>query len=360
MKSSPIDCAREHAGWIAQQTLADLEAAGIRPLPDYYRVWYAHLAGDNAPLSKRIRELRQRGEIIDEARFAEIAEEFLHRQDKAVERAAVTLQRLAGQLATDLASIGEGSAAYGQSLSEFGRGLASGSRSTIEALLGDILAESRRMRDSTDALERNVQASTDELQALRRDLAVAWREARTDGLTGLANRRAFDRALGRLSDEARGDGKPLALIMADVDHFKSFNDNFGHRIGDQVLKLIATTLFESVKGSDLAARYGGEEFALILPDTTLENARHLAERIRERVGSREVRNRHDGRKLGQITLSLGVAELNGDEAASELVGRADKALYAAKHAGRNRVTALVAGPAAGDMADLGESLAPAA
>jgi diguanylate cyclase len=180
-----------------------------------------------------------------------------------------------------------------------------------------------------------------ELESLRRDLAEQSRrleaqtaEARTDALTGLLNRRAFDEELGRRFAQWRRQHTPVAVVMVDVDHFKRFNDTHGHQAGDEVLRRVAGALRATMRDMDVVARYGGEEFALILPGTGLREARRAAERARMAIEGVEVL--FQGKPL-KVTASLGTAQaMPGDEPAS-LVSRADQALYAAKKAGRNRV-----------------------
>ena len=167
--------------------------------------------------------------------------------------------------------------------------------------------------------------------------------SQTDGLTGLANRRLFDHTLQREHARQQRTGSPLSLLMADLDHFKCVNDHYGHAIGDDYLRAVARVLKTSVaRATDLAARYGGEEFVCLLPDTSAEDARMLAERIRQGVADLGLPNALAD--TARLTLSVGVATLEGgDTSAAQLLAQADEQLYAAKHAGRDRVCGVVLG-----------------
>jgi diguanylate cyclase len=126
-------------------------------------------------------------------------------------------------------------------------------------------------------------------------------------------------------------------MIADIDHFKNFNDTYGHQTGDQVLRLVAMTLKSNIKGKDLAARYGGEEFVAVLPSTDLAGAVIVAENVRKAIQAKELLKRSTNEKLGRITASFGVAVFQQTDTAASLIERADRCLYGAKRAGRNRV-----------------------
>jgi diguanylate cyclase len=125
--------------------------------------------------------------------------------------------------------------------------------------------------------------------------------------------------------------------MADIDHFKSFNDHYGHQTGDQVLRLVALSVKQNVKGRDVAARYGGEEFVVALPSTSLQSAITVADQIRRAVMTKELMKRSSGERLGRVTISIGVAVMRPSDTPQLLIERADMCLYAAKRHGRNRV-----------------------
>ena len=157
-----------------------------------------------------------------------------------------------------------------------------------------------------------------------------------DGLTGVYNRRWLLDRCDRLAARAAVDGAPFALFMLDVDHFKKFNDTYGHPAGDAVLVAVAKALVACVRPSDHVARYGGEEFVVVLPGTILERAREVAERTRTAVSQLEVRGT-DGAPLPTVTISIGVVALSVEAALAPLIARADALLYEAKKNGRNRV-----------------------
>jgi diguanylate cyclase len=186
-------------------------------------------------------------------------------------------------------------------------------------------------------LDSQVSSILDEVVSLRKELEQVKEESLIDALTGISNRKAFDAALERVFEEARAEQTPLSIMLADIDHFKKFNDTFGHLIGDKVLRFVGATLKRSVKGRDFAARFGGEEFVVILPQTELAGAGVLAEQIRKAISSGELKDRQSDESYGKITVSIGIAQLYPGNLPSDLLERADRALYAAKTQGRNRV-----------------------
>jgi diguanylate cyclase (GGDEF)-like protein len=199
----------------------------------------------------------------------------------------------------------------------------------VLALLGlgfsTLLAQ---LRAHQAELERRVAERTRELEEANARLAEL---AAFDALSGAANRRNFDQALNAEALRSHRYGRPLAVILADIDRFKNVNDSHGHAAGDDVIRGLAATLAANCRSSDLVARYGGEEFAVLLPETRAEQAVELAERLRQAIEAADYGN------VGRITASFGVAELGADGSPTEIVGSADRALYEAKAQGRNRV-----------------------
>ncbi len=201
----------------------------------------------------------------------------------------------------------------------------------VRAALDRALAV-RRLRAESDRLRRDVERlEAERVRLLEEANARLAALATTDPLTGLANRRAFDEALAREAALARRGNRPVSLVLLDVDHFKAFNDAFGHPAGDAVLRRVADAVRAACRGTDLPARFGGEEFAVLLPATDLGGALALSERFRQAVAAGPW-------PVQSVTVSAGVSTFGpGAEDAVRLVEAADRALYRAKRAGRNRV-----------------------
>lgn len=317
-----------------------LKRATIPPYPQFYELLYTYATGVNPALNARINAIFRDGHAT-----ADIAErlynEFLRSQD-ANERISSVSERMSDRIhaihdAIDTAMTTAN--AYSASLQ-----VASGDLGTDELdgvrlreLTNALLSETRRMQDASLQLETNLAASRDDIEALQRDLDDVRREALLDPLTKVYNRKAFDDGLLRAVGRAREHGDHLCLMLIDIDHFKRFNDTWGHQTGDQVLRLVAMTLKSNIKGKDIAARYGGEEFAAILPDIDLEGAVILADNIRKAIRAKELLKRSTNEKLGRVTASFGVAMYRPDDTPSSLIERADRCLYAAKAAGRDKV-----------------------
>lgn len=320
---------------------------GIPATPRHYTVWYDYVSGRNPALKDSI----DRALAEDRSLTAELSDElydayFRNSEEKLIEQTRAEVRTLVSAVLQRLADSGGQADHYGAVLESYHERLTRDlDRDAFRRLLNDFTVETRAMLEANRRLEQQLRTTNDELDELRQQLETARQEASTDALTALANRKAFDAALEeRCAATAPGHG--LCLIMADIDHFKRFNDSHGHLIGDKLLRFVANILRESVKGQDLVARFGGEEFAILLPDTPPRGALAVAETLRARVQGQKLRRTDNQRSLGGVTLSLGVACFRAGETADAFVARADAALYQSKRLGRNRVTPETQLPAA--------------
>jgi diguanylate cyclase len=227
---------------------------------------------------------------------------------------------------------------YSVSLETAGRNLIEiTSPEQLRVAVGYLITENNKMRKETGNLQSNLKESHSKIENLRENLEIAEEVGMRDSLTSLWNRRAFDKMLALQVETAPEKNSPLCLVLADIDHFKKINDNFGHLIGDEILRLVASTISKNVKGRDFVARFGGEEFALILPQTSLENALKLAMQMKHQLEIQKWVISKRNEVVGTVTASFGVAQLRPNELLQAFLGRADKKLYEAKAAGRNRI-----------------------
>ncbi len=259
--------------------------------------------------------------------------------DLALDRTAIETDQALAEIQGHTTSIEDIARSFGGTLEEFSGRLDAG-EANVKALIGTALEEARAARARTLELESKLAESSKKIEQLQHKLSEARMEASTDPLTGIANRGAFDRELVRAAGRAQLDGTPLSLLMIDIDHFKQFNDKFGHSVGDLVLKRLASVLVSIIKGRDLAARYGGEEFAIVLPNTKLPDAVSLAEIIRCGINAVQLGDKSRGQGYGRISVSLGVSLFRPGEDPESFISRSDAALYRAKRSGRNRVCCL--------------------
>lgn len=324
------------------------QQAALHPIS--YTLWYEHLAGVNPALSRVLQARLDANQLLSEDEVYELHARYIVARDmERLERLQQKLRDLLEEAAQTTASAGEDTGKF-EVLLESSRSRL-GESPTLEKVhlvVNELLTETARMQAATQAVSEKLEAKAQEVGVLTEQLEKAQTEAIKDPLTGLRNRRRFDRAVQEfLTQEARQDG--VALLLADIDHFKQINDTHGHLLGDRVLRVIAQTLQANIKGRDLAARLGGDEFAVLLLQSRDQGAEALAEQIRLAVAAGRIRR--EGREaIGAVTLSIGVAIARTDEPFESLYARADAELYRAKHEGRNRVCAAGPGPEPGPTA----------
>lgn len=330
----------DKANEYAAKAFERIHELGLPPTPEIYELWYVYYSAINLEVVRAIDVLATNNQKISPERCRELHHRFLSdsRENAKVREAGDRIHETIKGVTGAVTNVKSATTQYSLTLAEAKQKLsAETNKDAMERILKNVMADTETMMSQNKQLEEQLTRSSQVMNELRRDLEMVRREALTDGLTGLSNRKAFDSEIERVVDEAKKSGAVFSLLMMDIDHFKSFNDNYGHQVGDQVLRLVALTLNEGVKGRDMPARYGGEEFAIIFPDTPLTGAMKVADALRKAVAGKEVINRSTGGKLGRITLSGGVAEFTDGESIEDLIARADAALYTAKHNGRNQI-----------------------
>ena len=324
----------------AELALGQIRSLRQTAIPRNYEIWYVYATGYNPQLNKVINEALARNGKLTESDLEQIYETYLS-HIKTTDRIDKVGARVIGEIDDVMDLIGEAltmSAHYSENLSSVGKKLAAVVDSEqVRKLVDSLVKTTHDMRDTTKALEARLALSKAEISNLQQSLEAIRAESLTDPLTGLGNRKYFDRSLEAAVAKALESSEPLSLLMFDIDYFKSFNDSYGHLTGDQVLRLVGMSLKQSIKGQDITARYGGEEFAVVLPNTALRQALTVADHIRRAVMSKELKKKSTGEILGRVTISVGVSMLKPGDDMDSLIERADACLYAAKRAGRNRV-----------------------
>jgi diguanylate cyclase len=324
----------------AEVALGQIKSLRQTAVPRNYEIWYVYATGHNSPLNKIINETLARNGKLTEADLEQIYETYLS-HIKTTDRIDKVGARVIGEIDDVMNLIAEAlamSARYDDSLCGATEKLeAAESRDQVKAVVETLVKSTREMRDINKALEDRLTLSKSEISNLQQSLEAIRAESLTDPLTGLGNRKYFDRSIDAAVQTALASGEPLSLLMFDIDHFKSFNDSYGHLTGDQVLRLVGMSLRQTIKGQDITARYGGEEFAVVLPNTALRQALTVADHIRRAVMAKELKKKSTGEILGRVTISVGVAMLKAGDDTDSLIERADACLYAAKRNGRNRV-----------------------
>ena len=324
----------------AEVALGQIRSLRQTAVPRNYEIWYIYATGYNAPLNKIINETLARNGNLTEADLEQIYETYLS-HIKATDRIDKVGARVIGEIDDVMSLLTDAlgmSASYDASLNGASEKLsAAKTPDQVKGVVESLLRSTREMRETNKALEERLMLSKNEISNLQQSLEAIRAESLTDPLTGLGNRKYFDRMIETAVQDALATGEPLSLLMFDIDHFKSFNDSYGHLTGDQVLRLVGMSLKQTIKGQDITARYGGEEFAVVLPSTALRQALTVADHIRRAVMAKELKKKSTGEILGRVTISVGVSMLKPGDDPDALIERADACLYAAKRNGRNRV-----------------------
>jgi len=324
----------------AEIAFGQMKALRQPATPRNYEIWYTYATGYNPSLNQAINEKLARNNNLTDADLEEVYNGYLS-PARLSERIDKVGSRVEDEIAQVMAMIeaASGSAmSYGESLAGASAQIGQAKNPDgLRAIVESLVQTANEMQQTNSELEQKLNASKQQITQLQENLQAVRAESQTDPLTGVANRKYFDEALAKAIARHAASDEPLSLLMLDIDHFKAFNDTYGHLTGDQVLRVVAMSIKQNIKGQDTAARYGGEEFAVVLPNTALRSAITVGEQIRRATMAKELKKRSTGQVLGRITISVGVASLHKGDTPQSLIARADACLYAAKRHGRNRV-----------------------
>ena len=321
---------------LARRAIDLMERCDAPPSPLNFELWLQAGADPTGPLAAELERIAAEAIAVTEAVSDELANRFLPRQ-----RLSKEIHETGQELARQLEAVSRAIDAAQASSRSYGRTLASGAaefeRADADAfrrLLAHLTEATRRVERENAGLAEMLSRSTQEVRRLREHMEQVRRESLTDALTGLPNRKAFDDVLRRSCD----GGAAVTVALLDIDHFKAFNDTWGHQTGDQVIRYVASVIARLGHEPRMAARYGGEEFAVMFPSESEEQAGRLLDELRLQIASRMLKRRSTDEDLGAVTVSIGVARRRGDEDGDAVMGRADAALYVSKRTGRNRLS----------------------
>ncbi len=342
----------------AQSALNSMSRNGVLATPQNFATWFAYATRAWPELVAEINGIMESGggftaDVNDDLHDRHITQESPQdsrdSKDSGTDARAVITAELLHTLrilqeAFDASEAGQ--MEFHEKLERYAERLESAkSPADIGRIVSEMVLDTVQVREQTDELKTRLADSSARISELDSKLATTSREAVTDPLTGIANRRYFDREFGKAVAQAEKNALPLSLIYLDIDRFKAFNDEHGHYAGDMVLKLVAEQIASCVGPDGFACRFGGEEFVVLLKNTGGRQALVIAEQIRILICRREVRHRKSGTSLGRISISGGLAQLQPAESPDSLLKRADDLLYEAKESGRNSVRQSVTGKA---------------
>ncbi len=323
---------------ILKSTIPLLLKYNIPAIPTNYALWYTYASDDSPLLNQDIDENLQKGYPLSVAKTKELYRNYLS------EKQEVDAWQLRQSMEAMLLEVSQSMKDTKSDTTEFKslmddnldnltkvekEGL---SVTEVVALVRKMVHELQAIRQKTISFSGSLVKAEKEIESLKLKLQESQHEALYDALTGLCNRRYFDSEI-----ESKIGIDKLSLMLIDIDHFKVINDTHGHLMGDLVLKAVAKKLQSGCREDAQVFRYGGEEFVILMPSADLQKARHIADVMRRSIEKIAVKDRRTGIVLGDVTVSIGVAQRSKGEQPHDLVERADKLLYKAKTLGRNRV-----------------------
>lgn len=331
---------KEQSAELLRQVLASMGQHDAAYNPVTYTVWFEHAAGINNRLSQGIAQAMQHKPRLGDVDMWQLYGSFVADLDaQAMQRISGELQRMMAGMADSASRTGSQAGAYTDELQSLTAALNSGDGTMLGPAVARIIASTAQMKETTQALALQLNVSQQEITRLKAELTRTRDDSFKDALTGVLNRKGFDKRLADMLAQPLPEGHTHGLIMLDADRFKAINDTHGHVMGDRVLQALGEVL-RGVVGPEgySVARYGGEEFAVLMPDRSLAQCQQLAELVCERTRAMKIRDRRTKEVVLRVTISAGVATMQPGDDAQTLTARADGALYQSKQAGRDRVT----------------------
>lgn len=324
---------------IQQTAIPQMTSLDIPVTPKNYTLWYRYVGGEDLELNSVVDVMIKRKSPFTEETLNMLYEQFCESSKEAelielreeLQRLVTELNRSIGEMAGRSSGFSDTLAASAEKISD------AESVQDIREIINEIIRQTRDFGTRSADMGVQFTDAQKEMTALKEALIALQSEVRRDELTGIANRKAFDEMLGKQISLSKRQKRPFSLLLVDIDHFKKVNDTHGHVIGDEILRFFARRIEKRIRKEDLAARFGGEEFTVILPETEADAAVKVAEELRRFFAKTNLTRATEPKSIGSVTISVGVAQHDGEEPAKDFIARADQALYEAKNDGRNCV-----------------------
>ena len=316
-----------------------MQYLGIPSTPENFTVWYEYSLGSNLELNSAIDDHLNRGDDFTNTVNRDLYLRFVavddQRQSSDINN---EIDRTLRSLQAEVLGMHSDMGAYQQSLTRCNDQLKNDEAPIdVGEVISNLTCQTDEMNDTNLATSKKLQILERELKGLKQTFERIRLNIHRDEMTGISNRRSFERVLDQQLEYADISDQPFSVLMIDIDNFKSFNDNYGHLLGDKVVRYVADKICNCIKGQDVVARYSGDEFVVLLPETDMDGGQTVADRVSRGVTKQSIHSGHE-EEFSLITLSVGVATYRLGESGSELIDRAEQALFFSKRNGRNCVS----------------------
>lgn len=325
-----------------RKTLPLMMKHKVAATPANYALWYTYIDKTDPALNQKLDNLLKEQEILLPTTNDYLYQHYIAEQTElGINQLRHSLESLMQEMGNSMSDTLVGTSSFSSLIDASIANLEKVSKDGLSidnmmAVIHQLVIDSKEILNTTHSLSQQLTSASQEIEGLKRQLSELQKDALYDPLSNLYNRRAFDKDLAALCEAKQ----PLCLIMVDIDHFKQFNDEYGHLFGDMVIKAISRKLQQCCREGINVYRFGGEEFAILVPNQLLISAQRLAELNRVQLENIVIKNKKNDQEISHVTASFGVAQWKKGENATSLIERADKQLYEAKRAGRNTVRPL--------------------
>ncbi len=321
-----------------RQVIPMLSKHKLAPTPINYSIFYCYLSGYSQALNEIIDTLIGEKKPFSIVIMLELYEKYINggapldQQEKIQQ----SLEKVIFNISEEIMHANNGAGEFDNVINKHADTLSSTTDPQTTALiLQQIMQDTRAMVKENQTTQARMQETSAEISQMKAELKAVRASAEKDSLTGLKNRGAFDKAIDiAVYSQKKAD---TTLIMLDIDHFKRVNDNFGHLVGDRIIRYVSAIITQIIGSKQHIARYGGEEFAILLTGLAIADVTTLANKIRTAMCNSKLQRKDRGETIGKVTVSAGIAILNHDDNVDSFIDRADKALYEAKESGRNKI-----------------------